>query len=250
MDTHIKNLTSYPKKIFYLRSIGGLKPHLRQTIVIGVFFFGHRISQIWRTILEQWTISSLTFRPLTAKCCTRHLSTSPPPACFRSPRSPPPEPGTTHVYDKENARGMMCKRRLDFGQQPDYLGLHKPPTVAVARRNERERNRVKLINMTFATLREHIPAGAKCGKSKKLSKVDTLKAAIDYIRYLQTLVDEHDAVNAVLDNNCLPKSSPGTSSPVSPSASSPHPSTCSETSHEGLNLSTEEEELLDFTNWF
>ena len=167
-----------------------------------------------------------------------------------SPESSP-EAGSAHVYDKENARGMMCKRRLDFGhQQSDYLGLHKPPTVAVARRNERERNRVKLINMTFATLREHIPAGAKCGKSKKLSKVDTLKAAIDYIRYLQTLVDEHDAVNAVLDNNCLPKSSPGGAAPPSPAASSPHPSTCSETSHEGLNLSTEEEELLDFTNWF
>jgi achaete-scute complex protein len=43
--------------------------------------------------------------------------------------------------------------------------------------------------MTFATLREHIPNGCKIGKSKKMSKVDTLKAAIDYIRYLQDLVE-------------------------------------------------------------
>ena len=39
----------------------------------------------------------------------------------------------------------------------------RTPAVAVARRNERERNRVKLINMTFATLREHLPqSGAGC----------------------------------------------------------------------------------------
>jgi hypothetical protein len=38
-----------------------------------------------------------------------------------------------------------------------------------------------------------------------MSKVDTLKAAIDYIRYLQDLVDEHDAVSAVLDGNSVYK---------------------------------------------
>lgn len=248
MDTHIKNLTSYPKKIFYLRSIGGLKPHLRQTIVIGFFWSPYFTNM--ENDLRAMDYQLSDFQTINGQMLYQTFVNEPPACMFSISPESSPEPGTTHVYDKENAPGMMCKRRLDFGQQPDYLGLHKPPTVAVARRNERERNRVKLINMTFATLREHIPAGAKCGKSKKLSKVDTLKAAIDYIRYLQTLVDEHDAVNAVLDNNCLPKSSPGTSSPVSPSASSPHPSTCSETSHEGLNLSTEEEELLDFTNWF
>ncbi|OWF47581.1 achaete-scute homolog 1b-like [Mizuhopecten yessoensis] len=163
-----------------------------------------------------------------------------------SPQSSPstPEDKFYNVM-KENVREMVCKRRLDFNSHETYLGLTKPPTVAVERRNERERNRVKLINMTFATLREHIPAGGKNGKSKKMSKVDTLKAAIDYIRYLQQLVDEHDAVNAVLDSNCLPKSA---ISPASPSVHSPTPSTSSETSHE--ILSAEEEELLDFTNWF
>ncbi|XP_062577124.1 achaete-scute homolog 1a-like [Saccostrea cucullata] len=192
------------------------------------------------------------FQPINAQMLYQTFVNEPPACMFSISPESSPEAGATHMYDnKENARGMMCKRRLDFGpQQTDYLGLHKPPTVAVARRNERERNRVKLINMTFATLREHIPAGAKCGKGKKLSKVDTLKAAIDYIRYLQTLVDEHDAVNAVLDNNCLPKSSPGAAPPPSPTASSPNPSVCSETSHENMSLSTEEEELLDFTNWF
>lgn len=147
--------------------------------------------------------------------------------------------------EKENSRDIMCKRRLDFNHNDDaYLGLQKPTTVGVARRNERERNRVKLINMTFATLREHIPNGCKIGKSKKMSKVDTLKAAIDYIRYLQDLVDEHDAVNAVLDGNCVPKQHGAL---ISPSINSPSPSSCSETSPD---LSNEEEELLDFASWF
>lgn len=169
------------------------------------------------------------------------------PSCMYSvsPNSSPNTPETKfYKVMKENSREMFCKRRLNFNHT-DYLG-HKPPTVAVARRNERERNRVKLINMTFATLREHIPSPGKGGKSKKMSKVDTLKAAIDYIRYLQDLVDEHDAVNAVLDNNCLPRSviSPSSSSVVH----SPSPSTCSDTSQE--IVSTEEEDLLDFANWF
>ena len=54
----------------------------------------------------------------------------------------------------------------------DAAALGRVPAVAVARRNERERNRVKLINMTFATLREHLPhSGGKGGKSRKMSKV-------------------------------------------------------------------------------
>lgn len=69
--------------------------------------------------------------------------------------------------------------------EPDTMG-HVP---AVARRNERERNRVKLINMTFATLREHLPQNAsKSGKARKMSKVETLRAAIDYIHQLQALL--------------------------------------------------------------
>ena len=175
------------------------------------------------------------------------------PSCMYSV-SPESSPGTPEhkfykMSCKEN-RDSLCKRRLDFsGQHGDYLDLQKPPTVAVARRNERERNRVKLINMTFATLREHIPSGVKKGKSKKMSKVDTLKAAIDYIRFLQEMVDEHDAVNAVLDKNCIPKPDVRTC-PASPTVSSPNPSISSDTSHDAAGLSTEEEELLDFANWF
>lgn len=57
----------------------------------------------------------------------------------------------------------------------------KEPAV-VARRNARERKRVKLVNDGFMRLRKHVPTDPK---NKKLSKVKTLRSAIDYIRHLQ-----------------------------------------------------------------
>ncbi|XP_068082444.1 achaete-scute complex protein T8-like [Anabrus simplex] len=84
---------------------------------------------------------------------------------------------------------------------------HQPPPIAVARRNARERNRVKQVNNGFATLRQHIPlsissaytsqSDANGGRnvSKKLSKVETLRMAVDYIRSLQQLLEESDGNN-------------------------------------------------------
>ena len=80
---------------------------------------------------------------------------------------------------------MRCKRRIDFSS----LGLPRPQPAAMARRNERERNRVKQVNLGFETLRQHVPQGRK---NKKLSKVDTLKEAVKYIKYLHQLLQEAD----------------------------------------------------------
>ena len=72
--------------------------------------------------------------------------------------------------------------------------------AAVARRNERERNRVKLVNLGFQALRQHVPHG---GASKKLSKVETLRSAVEYIGALQRLLAEHDAVRTALAGGLL-----------------------------------------------
>ncbi|XP_078000440.1 achaete-scute homolog 1-like [Glandiceps talaboti] len=127
---------------------------------------------------------------------------------------------------------IRCKRRLNF---PYSLPQQQP--AAVARRNERERNRVKLVNMGFASLREQLPNGSN---NKKMSKVETLRSAVDYIRQLQQLLDEADAVNAAFS---------GSLSPTCSLSSSPTPSYSSEGSACDP-LSPEEEELLDFTRWF
>lgn len=71
--------------------------------------------------------------------------------------------------------------------------------LAVARRNARERNRVKQVNNGFAALRERIPDEvAECFESlhgnrrdatKKLSKVETLRMAVEYIRSLEKVLE-------------------------------------------------------------
>ncbi|XP_035219059.1 achaete-scute homolog 1a-like [Stegodyphus dumicola] len=58
--------------------------------------------------------------------------------------------------------------------------------TAMARRNERERKRVRLVNHGFATLRQYLPQG---NTRKKLSKMETLRSAIEYIKQLQYLLE-------------------------------------------------------------
>lgn len=70
-----------------------------------------------------------------------------------------------------------------------------PQPIAVARRNARERNRVKQVNNGFANLRQHIPNfiaqdfESNNGRgNKKLSKVETLRMAVEYIRSLEEIL--------------------------------------------------------------
>lgn len=60
----------------------------------------------------------------------------------------------------------------------------------IQKRNERERQRVKCVNQGYAKLRDHLPGHSA---DKRLSKVETLRAAIRYIKYLQGLVDDGGA---------------------------------------------------------
>ncbi|CAD1479975.1 unnamed protein product [Heterotrigona itama] len=126
-----------------------------------------------------------------------------------------------------------CKRSKIYGQATGPYGTVPHQPASVARRNARERNRVKQVNNGFATLRQHIPqsvaqalggstagthGGSRAG-SKKLSKVETLRMAVEYIRSLQRLLEEHDGGSDVTS-----VSSPTSSPPSSTSSAS---STCS-----------------------
>lgn len=56
-------------------------------------------------------------------------------------------------------------------------------------RNLRERKRVRSVNDGFDRLRKHLPAQQEFKKDKRLSKVQTLKLAITYIRQLENILD-------------------------------------------------------------
>ncbi|KAI1289308.1 Helix-loop-helix protein 6 [Halotydeus destructor] len=61
----------------------------------------------------------------------------------------------------------------------------------VRRRNERERARVRNVNEGFERLRSRLPALANDPepKDRRLSKVETLRHAIEYIRELEDILD-------------------------------------------------------------
>ncbi|CAH0561115.1 unnamed protein product [Brassicogethes aeneus] len=114
----------------------------------------------------------------------------------KRPLAPAPERGTVLVQTNADLR---CKRKIQFVP----YGAPPQQPASVARRNARERNRVKQVNNGFATLRSHIPASVAQalspqsapqgrGASKKLSKVETLRLAVEYIRSLQQMIDDHE----------------------------------------------------------
>ena len=63
----------------------------------------------------------------------------------------------------------------------------KPPQdLKTIKRNERERNRVETVNRGFEVLRRHVPTAAMV---KKMSKVNILNQAVDYIEYLKQILE-------------------------------------------------------------
>lgn len=147
--------------------------------------------------------------------------------------------------------------------------IHQPypsQPASVARRNARERNRVKQVNNGFAALRQHIPstvsaalAGGR-GASRKLSKVDTLKLAVEYIKSLKRLLDESDEGCSESQISMGLDSQGPQTPPLSESSHSPAPSLLSDSSvgptscHDAYDsydpMSPEDEELLDVISWW
>ena len=75
-----------------------------------------------------------------------------------------------------------------------HHSVKKPQTASVAKRNLRERTRVRGVNDGFGKLKMHVP-----DLKNKSSKVETLRGAIDYIKRLKELLGE-DLSNDSLDS--------------------------------------------------
>ncbi|XP_074076927.1 achaete-scute homolog 4 [Macrotis lagotis] len=91
-------------------------------------------------------------------------------------------------WDRAYYRG--CSGRFAYFPLPGQLGVldcaFEP--AFIQKRNERERQRVRCVNEGYARLRDHLPRELV---EKRLSKVETLRAAISYIKHLQNLLDCH-----------------------------------------------------------
>ncbi|XP_023944304.2 achaete-scute complex protein T3-like [Bicyclus anynana] len=137
---------------------------------------------------------------------------------------------------------MDCTVIKKYTYKNNYTGAQ---AASIARRNARERNRVKQVNDGFNALRKRLPAavvnalsgGARRGSGKKLSKVDTLRMVVEYIRYLENLIDESDATLGINQESSVPMDTSlcevdegifgGRNSPYSDSVPSPTNSECS-----------------------
>ncbi|XP_061767913.1 achaete-scute homolog 4 [Nerophis ophidion] len=69
-----------------------------------------------------------------------------------------------------------CRGFCEYSLEPAFI----------RKRNERERHRVRCVNEGYLRLRQHLPQEFE---DKRLSKVETLRAAIDYIKHLQRLLE-------------------------------------------------------------
>ncbi|KAM9859245.1 achaete-scute homolog 5-like [Aulostomus maculatus] len=88
-------------------------------------------------------------------------------------------------------RGPSLLPYLPAFHHHGHFGMYECPfePAFIQKRNERERQRVKCVNQGYAKLRDHLPGQ---NTDKRLSKVETLRAAISYIKYLQGLVELED----------------------------------------------------------
>ncbi|XP_023792111.1 achaete-scute homolog 4 [Cyanistes caeruleus] len=104
--------------------------------------------------------------------------------------------------------------RISYIPFPGYMGIYDYSfePAFIRKRNERERQRVRCVNEGYTRLREHLP---KEFADKRLSKVETLRAAISYIKHLQSLLDCHPLGSASKEALCG-KECPGTPGPASP----------------------------------
>lgn len=115
--------------------------------------------------------------------------------------TPPREVLRTRNVNQRSIAPAPYNKPVPRSSEGTTLDSNNP---SVIRRNARERNRVKQVNDGFSHLRQHIPTaiiaeisngrrGIGPGADKKLSKVDTLRMAAEYIRRLKKLIEDVDS---------------------------------------------------------
>ncbi|NXC80133.1 ASCL4 protein, partial [Cercotrichas coryphoeus] len=104
--------------------------------------------------------------------------------------------------------------RISYIPFPGYMGICdcSLEPAFIRKRNERERQRVRCVNEGYSRLRQHLP---KEFADKRLSKVETLRAAISYIKHLQGLLGCHPLGSAG-EEALSAEARPGARSPAAP----------------------------------
>ena len=124
---------------------------------------------------------------------------------------------------------MAPRQRLVAIHPVHGYAIAPPQDLRTMKRNARERNRVQTVNQSFEALRRVVPTAAA---HKKLSKVNIIQQAMEYIHCLMQLVDQDSASpspsfsSSSYTPSCCSSSASWPSPPPPPSHSSCIPATC------------------------
>ncbi|XP_076054329.1 uncharacterized protein LOC143033017 [Oratosquilla oratoria] len=109
---------------------------------------------------------------------------------------------TSRIAEKYGLRPRTIIKRIQMERSKQELSFKgpkpkaKPPPLSKYRRktaNARERHRMKEINDAFETLRKALPSGASARASASMTKITTLKLAVNYIKALGDILDDGHA---------------------------------------------------------
>lgn len=166
----------------------------------------------WRRHLNART-SSLTSTTKCSVTADKNMTLSRSSACMFSSLSPSTSSSPLEICSSfsltssattlsrlkgKKAQKLGRKYKARSSNRPPYKHIPhslKPPHL-VAKRNARERKRVQAVNSAFSRLRKHVPFEPR---HRRLSKVKTLRLAIEYIQHLQELIHNHD--RQISENN-------------------------------------------------
>ncbi|CAH8513836.1 unnamed protein product [Schistosoma turkestanicum] len=122
-------------------------------------------------------------------------------------------------FDKSLTKKLKTCTTSSSSHSPSPSSRANTDPVNITRRNERERNRVKLLNMGFDRLRAVVP----CRSGEQLSKISTLKKAIWYIEHLdKVLHGQENSCSNFIQQSLTPSSSSSSSSSCSRNPSISH----------------------------
>ncbi|CAL8090145.1 unnamed protein product [Calicophoron daubneyi] len=112
-------------------------------------------------------------------------------AAQHAPRRPLAE-----LNREQSNNGFCQQRRKQLPSHQHAVGT-KSGFIPVSKRNERERNRVKLLNLGFDRLRAVVPSQS----GEQLSKISTLRKAIWYIEHLDRVLHGQEQSEQLGDGN-------------------------------------------------
>ncbi|KAK6999083.1 achaete-scute 2 [Biomphalaria glabrata] len=127
---------------------------------------------------QQTSLKSISINMSNFDTATCALSDSPNSALASSPGSPP----SWSPALEDHVNGAPRRRR--------HIPHALRTTEFVAKRNDRERRRIRLVNQAFESLRQHIPS-TRC--DTKASKISILRKAMGYIDELSDLLGHRNS---------------------------------------------------------